>query len=97
MPRRKREITLEELARLTQEGFKAVDSRFAAVDASFEAVDAKLARLESKMATKSDLRESEERLLQAISGNEVRRPDFEALQHDVEDLSGRVKSLEKGR
>lgn len=80
MPKKK-EITLEDVARMTQEGF--------------EAVGAELHQVRKEVA--GQIRESEERLLQAISGVEVRRPEFEALQHDVEDLSGRVGALEENR
>jgi polyhydroxyalkanoate synthesis regulator phasin len=52
-----------------------------------------LGGLESRLTAKID--ESEARLLQAISAIEVRKPEFEALQHDVRDLTERVDSLEK--
>lgn len=88
MPKKKKEITLEEIARLTQDGFEAVDGKL-------DAAEARLAHLENRMATKNDIGESEERLLHAIQGIEIRRPEFETLQDDVEDLGKRVDFLEK--
>ncbi len=41
------------------------------------------------------LRETERRLIDAINGIEVRKPEFDALKNDIEDLSGRVGFLEK--
>lgn len=45
----------------------------------------------------SNLEQSEQRLLSAIRGIEVRKQDFEALQQDVRDLGERVGELERKR
>lgn len=47
-----------------------------------------------RLESKDDLRESEERLLFAIKGIDIRRPGFEALVDDVKELARRVNALE---
>ena len=84
------EMTLEKLAQMTQRGFLSVDKR---IDGIEERMATK-SDLE-KFATKSDLRETEERLLDAIRGIEVKKRDFEALQSEVGELSRRVGAPEK--
>jgi polyhydroxyalkanoate synthesis regulator phasin len=81
--RQKQPASSDELARITQRGFEAVDE-------PFDAVRRSIMRLESK----DDLRESEERLLFAIKGIDIRRPGFEALVDDVKELARRVNALE---
>lgn len=78
-------ITIDKLARMTQAEFATVREEMAA---GFAAVH-------REMATKRDLAESEERLLDAIRGIEVRKNDFDALKHEVERLGRRVSYLEK--
>jgi hypothetical protein len=79
------EQQIEELAHLTQRGFLDVQKGMATMDA----------RLRQELATKRDLRETEERLLDAVRGTEVKRRDLEALADQVEQLTGRVAALEK--
>ncbi len=62
----KEAVSIEKLAHMTQKGFAAVDEKFA--------------EIRREMATKSELRETEEHLLDVIRGIEVRRPEFEAVQ-----------------
>ena len=47
------------------------------------------------MATKQELRETEEHLLDAIRGIEVKKRDFDALADIVQDLAHRLSLLEK--
>ena len=88
-------MTLENLARMTQRGFTGVDRK---IDGFRRGVDIKfgdLRREMDKFATKAELRETEEHLLDAIRGIEVRRHEFEELQTYVEILGRRIVALEK--
>ena len=42
-----------------------------------------------------DIAESEERILAAVKGIEVKKNDFDALKHEVDELRDRVAHLEK--
>lgn len=50
-----------------------------------------------KVSLSKNLDESEERLLDAIRGMEVRKEDFEALETEVRELGARVSALERKR
>ncbi len=77
-------MTLDELAQMTQRGFLGVDERFANIEKQLK-----------NFATKKDLQETEEHLLDAIKGIEVKRHDFDALKSEVGDLSQRIVGIEK--
>jgi hypothetical protein len=79
------DMTVSELARITNTAFTEMETRFSA----------EFRDIRNQMATKTDLRETEERLLFAIDKTLVRKSDFDALKNDVADLSGRVTFLEK--
>ena len=51
--------------------------------------------VDNRMASKAQLAETEERLLAAIRGIEVRREDLDSLKADVHELSARVARLER--
>ena len=95
---KKKDITNDELARMVQRGFDAAatkdDLRDLATKDDLHQVET---RLRQEMATKHELRETEEHLLDAVRGIEVKRRDFEALEGQVEELSRRVATLEKTR
>lgn len=87
--------TIDKLARMTAQGFEAVDKKFGAIE---EKIDEEIGALRGELknfATKSDLAQTEERLLTAINGIEIKRPEFEILKNDVKDLSHRVSASEK--
>ena len=90
MPKTKKHITRDELARMVARGFDNT-----ATKDDVRRLEKRTATVEESMATKSDLLESEERLLTAIRGIEVRKDDFESLQQDVKELASRVEQLEK--
>jgi len=79
-------MTVTELARVTNMAFNKVETRFQEMNHEMEAGFQKI---------HIDLSETERRLVDAINNVEVRRPEFDALKEDVEDLSGRVGILEK--
>ena len=86
----KDDMTVVELARMTNTAFTEFEIRFQA--------SIKEMRYEMQSGFREiriDFRETEKRLLNAINGTEVRRPEFDMLKCDVEDLSGRVGILEK--
>lgn len=83
-------MTVTELARMTNITFTNFEAR---MQIGFQEV---------RREIQSDLRgvegrpfETERRLIDAINGIEIRRPEFDAPKNDVEDLSGRVGFLEK--
>jgi hypothetical protein len=70
------EQLIEKFALATQEDFLAVNNRLDAIEIT----------IETKMATKTDLGKMEEHLLDAISGIEVKKQDFDSLKDDVAEL-----------
>jgi hypothetical protein len=92
----KDEMTIAELARTTNTAFNKVEIRFQEMrhemQAGFQEVRRDF-RIDLREVERHIL-ETEEHLLDAINGVEVRRPEFDALKGDVEDLSGRVGILE---
>jgi hypothetical protein len=86
-----KDMTVMELARITNRAFGDLEIRFDGIDEQFRDIRSEL----RGFATKRDLHETEGRLLAAIGGVEVKRPEFDALKNDVTDLSGRVTFLEK--
>lgn len=83
MPKKTIEQRIDELAQMTQRGFVEINNQLTA--------------MRRNTVTKHELRDTEEHLLDAISGIEVRRRDFEALTGVVEDLVERIAVLEKRR
>jgi polyhydroxyalkanoate synthesis regulator phasin len=81
-------ITVEKLAKMTQREFTNVHEEMAV---GFATVRREI----STKADKTDLLETEERLLHAIKGIEVRKADFDGLADEVKDLARRVHQLEK--
>lgn len=90
----KENMTVVELARMTTIAFTDFEIR---VRAGFQEMrhEMQAGFQEIRRDFQIDLRETESRLIDAINGIEVRRPEFDALKGDVEDLSGRVEFLEK--
>jgi len=86
----KDEMTVGELARMTNVAFVDLEVRFQEMHHEMQAGFQEIRR-----DFRVELRETEMRLLDAINGVEVRRPEFDALKNDVEDLSGRVEFLER--
>ena len=72
----KKIFSVEQLARMTSRGFAAVDERFSAVDEQFTALRRETATKADIQGMKTDLRESEERLLNAITNVEVAQARF---------------------
>ena len=93
----KKLLTTDELAWMTQRGFADADEK---VEKKFVAVHyemSKLATKEDVHGLKSDIQESEGRLLNAINGIDVKRTELEDLREDVRELTARMSSLEKKR
>lgn len=97
MAQRTLEQKIDNLARMTQQGFLDVQKRFEDVDEQFAEIRESFATKAEFKEIRHDLHETEERLLDAIQGNEVKKRDFDALADDVEDLDRRVGVLEKKR
>ncbi len=79
---------LESLARMTEREFGAVRSEIGSVRGEIK-------EIRETMATKSDLHESEQRLLEAIRNIDIKRQEFEALEREVKDLNERLIIVEK--
>jgi len=77
------EMTVAELARMTNIAFTDLETR---MQVGFIGV---------RRDIQGEIHGVERRLIDAINGIEVRKPEFEALKNDIEDLSGRVGFLEK--
>ncbi len=103
MPKKKTiDQQIDALARMTQRGFIETNKQFGqTIEKLRREVRDDLheteSRLRQELVTKRELRETEEHLLDAIRGIEVRRQDFETLEGEVKDLSRRVTTLEKKR
>ena len=86
-----KDMSVMDLARITNRSFGDLEIRFDAIDEQFRDI-----RVEMRgFSTKRDLQETEDRLLAAINGVEIKRLEFDALKNDVADLSGRVATIEK--
>ena len=95
MKKKVKTIPADQLARMTQRGFSTIESKLASFREETKSEFVAVRREMAQMATKSELRETEEHLLDAIRGIEVRKRDCDALQAEVEILSRRVNALEK--
>ena len=76
---------IEQLARMTQKGFLHMEKQFN------ETISEKTSELGTELkkdisTVKIDLRETEERLLNAINSTEVKKHDFDALEERVTTL-----------
>ena len=76
-------MTIAELARMTNIAFTDLETR---MQAGFIGV---------RRDIQGEIHGVERRLIDAINGIEVRKPEFDALKNDIENLSGRVGFLEK--
>jgi polyhydroxyalkanoate synthesis regulator phasin len=79
----KNDMMVSELARMTNVAFIDLEVR---MQTGFQKI---------RRDTHIEFHETERRLLDAINGIGVRKPEFEALRDDIESLSDRVNSLEK--
>ena len=93
----KKSLTTDELARMTQRGFAAVDEKFIEVHHEMLKLATKDDLRESVKGLKNDIQESEGRLLNAIKGIDVKRAELEDLREDVKELAVRVSAFEKKR
>lgn len=85
MAKPQKKVTIEKLAQMSQKEFTAIG----------EKIDGVRDELRGEMKTgfaqaRADLQETEERLLNAITGVEVKRPEFDSLKGDVGRLEKKV-------
>ena len=85
-----RPITLDELAKMTQRGLTEVRD-----DLAEDLMTLREETARGIGAVRQDILESEQRLLMAVKGIEVRKEDFVVLRDEVHELTRRVSALEK--
>lgn len=90
MKKKKPEITIDKLARMTHEELAAVREEMRDLHK-----DVMHGVSRQGHQTKAEILEMEGRLLAALKGIEVKKPEFDILTDNVEDLTRRVNALEK--
>jgi hypothetical protein len=83
-------MTVDDLARVTNRAFGDLEK---SLDERFDGVHQEIRDFRIEAAV--NLRETEQRLVDALNRIEIKLPHFETLKVDVEDLSDRVGILEK--
>ena len=86
-----KKLTINDLARMTQEEFARVGERFDAVDQRFTAIDQRFDGVDRKLER---LAQGQEVILKAVLDLPSKRA-IAQLAHKVDDLDERVTTLEK--
>ncbi|OHA01473.1 MAG: hypothetical protein A3C11_02500 [Candidatus Sungbacteria bacterium RIFCSPHIGHO2_02_FULL_49_12] len=90
--KRKKPITLETLARLTQEGFVGVDRRFDGLEQRMDGVDGRIGRIEGSFKNLLEITDAMRTDLNYVRHSIKNLP---LLERDVQDLVQRVHRLER--